>query len=247
MKEEWKILKYRKITQGMYSISTFGRIKNNKTGKILNGCNPENEKGYVRIGLMSKKGVKKYGLHRLVMAVFYKDIPELEVNHKDGDKTNNKFINLEYTTRKENAEHAAKNNLYKKNEDISTSKLTNKEVHNICKYLTEGYKLSEINNIMNLEDRISKSHLSKIKSRKIWTNISMSYIWENKISDKYDSDDLKDIIKSIFIYDMKTKDILGNFTQYDRRKLKDIIKSIRSKRIYKKIISQVMSSTTIES
>lgn len=36
-----------------------------------------------------------------------------EINHIDGNKENNDISNLEWTSRKENAEHAVKNKLYR--------------------------------------------------------------------------------------------------------------------------------------
>lgn len=48
-------------------------------------------------------------VHRAVAAAFLGPAPVgLEVNHKDGSKTNNNVENLEYATRQENAAHAAR-------------------------------------------------------------------------------------------------------------------------------------------
>ena len=64
--------------------------------------------GYVDIVLTHEgKRYHRY-LHRLVAQVY---VPNLngypEVNHLDGDKLNNKSVNLEWTTRKANQRHAA--------------------------------------------------------------------------------------------------------------------------------------------
>lgn len=46
-------------------------------------------------------------MHRLVMLAFAGDCPEgMEINHKNGIKTDNRLDNLEYCTRQENIDHA---------------------------------------------------------------------------------------------------------------------------------------------
>lgn len=69
--------------------------------------------GYLRVAVRTSANKQKlYSVHRLVAIAF---IPNLEnkpqVNHIDGDKTNNSVENLEWVTAKENKEHAVKNNL----------------------------------------------------------------------------------------------------------------------------------------
>jgi hypothetical protein len=50
-------------------------------------------------------GSKHYLMHRLIMATFV-GVSDLFVNHKDGNKANNKLENLEYVTASENTFHA---------------------------------------------------------------------------------------------------------------------------------------------
>lgn len=45
-------------------------------------------------------------VHRLVASHFVKGDTNLEVNHKDGDRTNNRSDNLEWVTRSENIQHS---------------------------------------------------------------------------------------------------------------------------------------------
>jgi hypothetical protein len=68
-----------------------------------------NSRGYPQITL-SKNGRKHtFLIHRLVAMAFVKNPNKYkEVNHKDGNKLNNKASNLEWVTRSENLIHAIK-------------------------------------------------------------------------------------------------------------------------------------------
>ena len=124
----WIPLVYRDVDLNRYEISDEGKIRK-VDGTILAGCNPANEKGYFRIGLVTKDGkMKKYGLHRLILAGFTGD-SELEVDHVDGNKLNNALSNLEYVTGDENKRRAAANGLYKSCENHPFASLTNEQVH----------------------------------------------------------------------------------------------------------------------
>ena len=68
-----------------------------------------NSIGYIAVRLRS--GWKP--LHRLLAETFIPNPKNLEtVNHKDGNKLNNKLSNLEWMTRKENLHHAMDNDLH---------------------------------------------------------------------------------------------------------------------------------------
>lgn len=108
MKEIWKeVVGY----EGRYQISSKGRVKSmaNSKGrieKILKGG--INSTGYVQVNLT--RGKKAMHLvSRLVCIAF---LPNTEnkpqVNHKDGDKLNNRLENLEWISSSENHKHAYK-------------------------------------------------------------------------------------------------------------------------------------------
>ena len=97
--EEWKDVDG---LEGEYAVSTMGRVKNLKNGRILDGG--YNNDGYRRIKL---KG-KYYEIHRLVALAFLDNPHNLpQVNHIDEKKDNNNVSNLEWCTASQNQRHSA--------------------------------------------------------------------------------------------------------------------------------------------
>ena len=122
LKKEWKEIKG---YEGKYIVSNYGevislpRLKQNNTEEqyvepkeLLRYVNPKN--GYVYVYLCNNGRNKNARLHRLVAETF---IPNPEnkpqVNHIDGDKTNNKINNLEWCNQSENEKHAYRTGLAK--------------------------------------------------------------------------------------------------------------------------------------
>ena len=104
--EVWKDIK---DYEGYYQISSEGNIRNIKTQQILKG--DTNNLGYRRVTLYTPIR-KRFFIHRLVALHFCEGYSEeLVVNHKDGNKQNNNYLNLEWVTRSENDLHAYNMNL----------------------------------------------------------------------------------------------------------------------------------------
>lgn len=90
-----------------YQVSNLGQVRNKKRDRLLT-AHPS-ARGYMHVGLYKDdKRINVY-VHRLVAAAFLERGDEnLEVNHIDGDKSNNRVDNLEWCTRSDNTKHAFK-------------------------------------------------------------------------------------------------------------------------------------------
>ena len=116
-------------------------------------------------------------LHRMVAECFLENKDNKpEVNHKDGDKSNNAVENLEWVTTKENIAHAFRTNLRGVGENASNAKLTEKQVRKICEMLVDNYfTMREISEIIGC----AYHQVFEIKSKKSWTHISKDYNFDH--------------------------------------------------------------------
>jgi hypothetical protein len=91
-----------------YKVSNLGRIKN-PYGRIIKGKFIE---GYKHVELRDESGAKHKRVHRLVAKAFIPNPENKEqVNHINGDKSDNRVENLEWVTNFENRLHAVKTGL----------------------------------------------------------------------------------------------------------------------------------------
>lgn len=111
--EIWKPFPF-KLLKDKLSISNKGRIYSKISGNITKG---NIKMGYYYFTIKNKDIVKSYRVHRIVALVFVKNTDKEKnniVNHIDGNKLNNDYKNLEWTTTQGNNQHSADNELVKK-------------------------------------------------------------------------------------------------------------------------------------
>jgi len=117
MREIWKdVAGY----EGQYQVSNIGRVKGldrttprknhisnsfHQKEKVLKQTTKPN--GYKIIGLCKDNKVKMHHVHRLVATAFIPNpLNKRTVNHIDGVRSNNHYLNLEWNTYSENHKHS---------------------------------------------------------------------------------------------------------------------------------------------
>ena len=149
----------------LYLVSTYGRIMNHKTKRLLKPT--KKPAGYLQVNLWkNNKGYTK-DIHQIVYTSFTKDFDlyDYVINHVDGNKANNKLTNLEKITYKENNLHA-----------VYTIK-TNNCAKPVIQYDKNGNIIREFASIAQATRLTSISNISRaIKSGRT----AGSYYWKFK-------------------------------------------------------------------
>lgn len=152
--------------EGIYQVSSFGRVKSFKGGreKFLKVALKTN---YVALCGEPTNAPKAYMVHRLVAIAFIPN-PENkpEVNHKDFNRSNNNVNNLEWNTRRENLEHFYNSDRRLLTVGINSyhAKITESAVHHIRERKMPVRKYGKLYGIHN-------ATVSKIQLRQIWKHI----------------------------------------------------------------------------
>ena len=156
--EEWKALIG---WEGIYEVSSLGSIKRVgldrlgrklRIGHLLTGRKGKDGRLYVRLPVSpSSSDQKNFSVHRLVCRTFHGEpLIGKEVNHKDGDPSNNVATNLEWVSHSLNCLHAYQTGLRTVTYSQrvagikSSAKLTQEDVDLIRKSPLSSLKLSPL-------------------------------------------------------------------------------------------------------
>jgi len=127
-----------------YRVTRDGRIWNDNTYSFLKGS--LSNKGYLQTILSSRqtKQARNVKIHRVVAEAFIPNPDNLpEVNHINGDKTDNRAENLEWVTTNENLRHARATGL-------KPMCLTDDDIHAACKLLEKDFTMASIARHLNV-------------------------------------------------------------------------------------------------
>jgi hypothetical protein len=169
--EEWRL-----CFGGFYAVSNRGRVRREvagcgtRAGKILktkvNGWG-----GYPTVNLKANGAAKTAFVHRLVAEAFLGPCPDgLEVNHKNGDKSDPHAENLEYITHRQNIHHAHANGLANtpRGERAGSAKLTELAVREMRALRAAGMELRPIAQRFG----IAMGTTSMVLNRRTWRHVS---------------------------------------------------------------------------
>lgn len=172
IEEQWKDVS---VLDNLYEISSNGNlrrksIEKEKENKSLKSF-PDKD-GYLKV-CINLNGYKNLAIHRLV-AIHFIPNPEnkKEVNHKNGIKTDNRILNLEWCTRRENQIHAIKNKLQpirKGSQRGKVCKLKETIVLEIKRRLANGEKYT----VIYKDYGVSPTTIYDIFKNKTWTHVKI--------------------------------------------------------------------------
>lgn len=96
--------------EGIYEVSDFGRVRrilaarSTRNGHVLSY--DQIYSGYLRVFLSNKEHSKRYLVHRAVLDAFVGPDKSSEVDHINGNKADNRLVNLRWVTRRQNIDYS---------------------------------------------------------------------------------------------------------------------------------------------
>jgi hypothetical protein len=162
--------------EGLYQVSNLGNVKSlgNKFSRKERLLKLSfQSKGYLTVVLQKDAKRKMVLVHRIVAEHFIHNVESKpQINHIDGNKTNNAIENLEWVSHRENLNHAIKNNLTLKGEENRNSKLKDVDVIKIHSLLQKGTTTKELSETYN----VSYSTIDSIRTNRYWKHLNLPKI-----------------------------------------------------------------------
>ena len=148
-----------------YCVTMEGKIYSKLSNKFLKPYIDKVGYAYVSI-LLKPKTYRRKSVHRLVLEAYTNSVcSRTQINHIDGNKSNNDITNLEWCTRSENMAHAYETGLLSKvGIKNSLAKLSERDVASIRSSSLSNTQLGKLYNI-------DRSTISNIRTRKTWKHV----------------------------------------------------------------------------
>ena len=235
--EKYKKITYPNIIPNMYMVSETGIIINAITMKQLKTF--EDKDGYFRLKLRAiDKKYRTVAVHRLVAYAFCDNPNEYPVvDHLDGNKKNNHFLNLEWVTAEENSHRARKNNLYQCGEDAYLNKYSETFIRHICKLYELGYTPHQVFKMFT--PKFSKTVdysplyqlLRHLARKDHWKDVCIEYDYE------FSNEDMMNIRNRLF----EIRPLSGKSTVSEEL-IRFICEQLENKMTYKQIIEVLLDT-----
>lgn len=152
-----------------YCVDKSGRVYSIKSCMFLK---PQQQRtGYYTVALRNEFEIKTVSVHRIVaMAYIPNPDGKPQVNHKNGDKSDNNVDNLEWMTSKENVQHAHDTGLARgtRNPD---RELSDEVAHNVCKLIRDSWRNKDIAELLGIKSQV----VADIRWGKSYQEVSCEY------------------------------------------------------------------------
>lgn len=185
--EIWKNIKN---FRDLYQISNLGRVRRKDTLKVLTPLTLS--KGYkgVRLYENEKQAVTKK-IHRLVAEYFLENPLNLpQVNHIDGNKSNNKVENLEWCSNDYNMNHALLHGLIPKGEKRHDSKCTEESLQYLQELINAGFTIKQLSIVYGVCKQVMKTIVRNQTYKHLHLNLQYNNPPEKKFNPKTIDKDL---------------------------------------------------------
>lgn len=164
---------------GKYSVSDLGRVRSEPRithssdgsvrpfrGQMLR---PRQVTGYHQALMWISGKVVGQMVHRLVFVAFVREIPAgMQINHIDGDKSNNRLRNLELVTPRANCAHAVRTGLMPRGERTGSAKLSNEQALAILARHRRGERVTDLAR----EFGLSKCSVTHLVTGRNWNHVT---------------------------------------------------------------------------
>lgn len=198
-----------------YSVSSFGRVINNRTGVVLHGS--PNLSGYLQVRLYHDDHTSDWVLiHRLVATTFIENLTGgEEIDHLDGDRTNNAVTNIRWVSSSENRMNILK--------EVRKRKLGKRK--KILQYTLDGKFVKEWKSARQVETSNGYCSVCILWCCKGISKTAYGYKWE------YDRDtDSVEKSKAKKRYEEKKEEKLKYQSEYEKKNRK---RRTEYKRLYR--------------